>query len=155
MKSNSIKVYDKFSCLWVEMTINDPKEFKVYKDVHHENSTAPNAGFLWENPLPTFTGMLKYPKLQISVCWIPCRTSSRQRPLKRKSTVSAPERMSTGAATADIMYGQRILPLLFEAVSEGKYLIRGFTNRDIRHCIGRDNPDSAKVRGKSAWSSQS
>ena len=40
MKSNSIKMYDKFSCLRVEMTINDPKEFKVYKDVHHEDGTA-------------------------------------------------------------------------------------------------------------------
>lgn len=30
MKSNSIKMYDKFSCLRIEMTINDPKEFKVY-----------------------------------------------------------------------------------------------------------------------------
>jgi len=39
MKSNSIKVYDKFSCLRVEVTINDPKEFKVYKDVHHKDGT--------------------------------------------------------------------------------------------------------------------
>ena len=28
MKSNSIKIYDKFSCLRIEMTANDPKEFK-------------------------------------------------------------------------------------------------------------------------------
>lgn len=39
MKSNSIKMYDKFSCLRVEMTINDPREFKVYKDVHHQDRT--------------------------------------------------------------------------------------------------------------------
>ncbi|MDD3251674.1 MAG: hypothetical protein PHV18_03840 [Lachnospiraceae bacterium] len=39
MKSNSIKMYDKFSCLRVEMTINDPKEFKVYKDVKHRDGT--------------------------------------------------------------------------------------------------------------------
>ena len=37
MKSNSIKMYDKFSCLRIEMTINDPKEFKIYKDVNHRD----------------------------------------------------------------------------------------------------------------------
>ena len=40
MKSNSIKMYDKFSCLRVEMTINDPKEFKVYKEVHHRDGSS-------------------------------------------------------------------------------------------------------------------
>lgn len=39
MKSNSIKMYDKFSCLRIEMTVNDPREFKVYKDVHHRDGT--------------------------------------------------------------------------------------------------------------------
>ena len=33
------KMYDKFSCLRVEMTINDPREFKVYKDVRHQDGT--------------------------------------------------------------------------------------------------------------------
>lgn len=40
MKSNSIKMYDKFSCLRVEMTIYDSREFKVYKDVRHQDGTA-------------------------------------------------------------------------------------------------------------------
>lgn len=40
--------------------------------------------------------------------------------------------------------------LLFEAVSDGKYLIRGFTNREIRHSINRDNPDSARVKGQTS-----
>lgn len=40
MKSNSIKMYDKFSCLRIEMTINDPKEFKVLKEVQHRDETS-------------------------------------------------------------------------------------------------------------------
>lgn len=39
MKSNSIKMYDKFSCLRVEMTINDPHEFKSLKEDHHRDRT--------------------------------------------------------------------------------------------------------------------
>jgi hypothetical protein len=33
MKKNSIKMYDKYSVLRVETTINDPREFKVYKEI--------------------------------------------------------------------------------------------------------------------------
>jgi hypothetical protein len=36
MKSNSIKMYDKFSVLRVETTINDPREFKIYKETGAE-----------------------------------------------------------------------------------------------------------------------
>lgn len=32
-------MYDKCSCLRVEMTINDPKEFKNYKDVQHRDGS--------------------------------------------------------------------------------------------------------------------
>ncbi len=39
MTSNSIKMYDKFSCLRIEMTVNDPREFKIYKEVHHRDGT--------------------------------------------------------------------------------------------------------------------
>ena len=39
MKSNSIKMYDKCSVLRIEMTINDPREFKVYKKVHHKDGS--------------------------------------------------------------------------------------------------------------------
>lgn len=39
MKSNSIKLYNKFSYLRIEMTINAPGEFKVYRDVHHWDET--------------------------------------------------------------------------------------------------------------------
>ena len=30
-------MYDKFSCLRIEMTVNDPREFKIYKEVHHRD----------------------------------------------------------------------------------------------------------------------
>ncbi len=39
MKSNSIKMFDIFSCLRIEMTINASCEFKIYKDVHHRDDT--------------------------------------------------------------------------------------------------------------------
>jgi len=32
-------MYDKYSCLRVETTVNDPREFKVYRDVRHKDGT--------------------------------------------------------------------------------------------------------------------
>lgn len=40
MESNSIKMYDKFSCLRIEMSINDPKDFKVFKEVNHKDAAS-------------------------------------------------------------------------------------------------------------------
>lgn len=45
MKLNSIKIYDKFSYLRIEMIINDPKEFKVYKESITGMESHLNAGF--------------------------------------------------------------------------------------------------------------
>lgn len=38
--------------------------------------------------------------------------------------------------------------LLFETITDGKYLIRGFTNQDIRKRIHPKNADSPESRGK-------
>ena len=47
----------KFSSLRIEMTINDPRKFKVYKDVITLTVRHLNAGFPWASRSRTFTGM--------------------------------------------------------------------------------------------------
>ncbi|WP_373265142.1 hypothetical protein [Hungatella hathewayi] len=37
---------------------------------------------------------------------------------------------------------------LFETICDGRYLIRGFTNQEIRRSICRGNPDTSKERGR-------
>lgn len=39
LKSNSVKVYDKCSVLWIGTTINTPREFKVSGTVRHHDGT--------------------------------------------------------------------------------------------------------------------
>ena len=36
MKQNSIKMYDKWSILRIETTINQPREFKIYRNVERK-----------------------------------------------------------------------------------------------------------------------
>ena len=148
MKSNSIKVYDKFSCLRVEMTINDPKEFKVYKDVHHENGTTSKR---WVPMGKSIANLYRYAEISKAANKrlldsmqdiIPAKT------IEKEINSVCSRKNANGRSYSGYNVWSENTFLLFEAVSEGKYLIRGFMNRDIRHCIGRDNPDSAKVRGQ-------
>lgn len=142
-------MYDKFSCLRVEMTINDPKEFKVYKDVHHEDGTASKR---WVPMGKSIANLYRY--AEISKAANKRFLDSMQniipaKPLRRKSTVSAPKKVEGRSYSGYNVWSAETF-LLFEAVSDGKYLIRGFTNREIRHSMNRDNPDSARVKGQTS-----
>ena len=46
------------------------------------------------------------------------------------------------------MYGPLKPSDLFETICDGRYLIRGFTNRDIRQSLYKKGGESAKSRGK-------
>jgi hypothetical protein len=142
MKENSIKMYDKYSVLRVKTTINNPREFKVYKKSSNED---------------------KPPK------WIPMGKSISN--LYRYAEVSraANTRYLDAIALADlkgdcvteienickrIEKGNRVFtgfnPLsqetetLFRAVFYGGNHINGFTNASIRKTIFPDVPNNDK-----------
>lgn len=148
MKSNSIKVYDKFSCLRVEMTINDPKEFKVYKDVHHEDGTTSRR---WVPMGKSIANLYRYAEISKAANKrfldsmqnvIPTKTIE-----KEINSICSRKNVKGRTYSGYNVWSEDTF-LLFETISDGKYLIRGFTNREIRHSIGRAHPDSAKVKGQ-------
>ena len=150
MKSNSIKMYDKFSCLRVEMTINDPKEFKVYKDVHHEDGTASKR---WVPMGKSIANLYRYAEISKAANKrfldsmqniIPAKTIE-----KEINSICTRKKVEGRSYSGYNVWSAETF-LLFEAVSDGKYLIRGFTNREIRHSMNRDNPDSARVKGQTS-----
>lgn len=55
-------MYDKSNSLRIEVTINDPKDFKIYKEVESKDGTTTKNGFQWERVLPIFTDMQKSAK---------------------------------------------------------------------------------------------
>lgn len=59
---NQVKMYDKSNSLRIEVTINDPKDFKIYKEVESKDGTTKKNGFQWERVLPIFTDMQKSAK---------------------------------------------------------------------------------------------
>ena len=148
MKSNSIKMYDKFSCLRIEMTINDPKEFKVYKDVHHEDGTISRR---WVPMGKSISNLYRY--AEISKAANKRFLNSMQDIIPAKTIEREINRICSRKKVKERTYsGYNVwaedTTLLFETISDGKYLIRGFTNREIRHSIVKGDPDSAKVKGQ-------
>ena len=148
MKSNSIKMYDKFSCLRIEMTINDPKEFKVYKDVHHRDGTTSKR---WVPMGKSISNLYRYAEVSRaanarfldSMCNIIPAGSIE----KEINGICGKKAMGNRAYTGYNVWSVETFRL-FETISDGKYVIRGFTNREIRRSICTDNPDTARERGR-------
>lgn len=150
MKSNSIKMYDKFSCLRVEMTINDPKEFKVYKDVNHRDGTSSKK---WVPMGKSIANLYRY--AEISKAANKRFLDSMQNIIPQASIekeingVCGKKTVKGKVVTGYNVWSEETF-LLFETISDGKYLIRGFTNQDIRRALCRGNPDTPKERGRTS-----
>ena len=121
MKSNQVKMYDKSSVLRIETTINDPHDFKIYKD------TITKGGYhkkMWVPMGKSIANMYRY--AQVS------------------ATVIINNRRYSGF---NILKEETIQ--LFEILSNGSFLIKGFTNQDIRKKLyASEEQMSAKVRNR-------
>jgi hypothetical protein len=150
MKSNSIKMYDKFSCLRVEMTINDPKEFKVYKDVNHRDGTVSKE---WIPMGKSIANIYRYAEISKAAnrrFLNAMQNIIPQQSLEKEITGVCEKKTVRGKVVTGYNVWSAETFLLFESISDGKYLICGFTNRDIRQTLCRGNIDSPKERGRTS-----
>ncbi len=148
MKSNSIKMYDKFSCLRAEMTINDPREFKVYKDVHHQDGTVSKR---WVPMGKSISNLYRYAEVSKAANRrfldslqdiVPAGSIERE-----INEVCGKKTVRGKTITGYNVWSKETLQL-FETISDGKYLLRGFTNKDIRIILYPKIHAEKKVRGK-------
>jgi len=137
MKSNSVKMYDKFNCLRIEMTINDPREFKVYKKVHHKDGTS---SMRWSPMGKSISNLYRYAEISKSANMrylsalqgiIP------QQEIEREINEICTKKKSRGRNFTGFNVWEKGTFELFEELSNGDYLIRGFTNKDIRRALYR------------------
>ena len=148
MKSNSIKMYDKFSCLRIEMTVNAPKEFKIYKDVDHRDGTTSKR---WVPMGKSISNLYRYAEISKaanrrfldSLCnAIPIKS------IEKEISGICGKKVDRGRLYTGYNVWSPETFRLFETISDGRYLIRGFTNQEIRRSICVCNPDTAEERGK-------
>ena len=148
MKPNSIKMYDKFSCLRVEVTINDPREFKVYKDVHHRDGTTSKRWVPMGKPIANL-----YRYAEISKAANRRFLDSMQDIIPTKSIEKEIGKVCSrktvdGKTVTGFNVWEPDTFLLLETISQGKYLIKGFTNREIRTELFPQKTNGKKQSGK-------
>lgn len=135
MKSNSIKMYDKFNVLRVEMTINDPKEFKVYRNVHHRDGTR---SMRWCPMGKSISNLYRYSEISKAAN---ARYLSALANIIPKDALGkeiqgvCASKQFKGRHYSGFNVWKKDTFILFEELSNASYLIRGFTNKDIRRAI--------------------
>lgn len=146
MKSNSIKMYDKYSVLRIETTINDPHEFKIYKEVGEKKILR------WVSMGKSITNLYRYSQ----VC-----SSSNKRYLDalsmaefKQDSIAGIEKLCCHVKSKNRIYtGFNLLSpeteRIFHAVMDGKNHINGFTNSSVRKIIFPNAaPEDIKIRNK-------
>ena len=144
--TNSVKIYDKFNIvLRVETTINNPRDFRVFRPLENH----PDKILAWQ-------------KLRQGVADLHRRAEISQASNERylDSLADIDPTLSLGKLIEKISYpvidnGKRFRALrasdpadlaLFKAVTDGRFIINGFRNRDLQSMLFLKPPASEKEK---------
>jgi hypothetical protein len=146
MKKNSIKMYDKYSVLRVETTINDPREFKIFKKSESEENSAK-----WMPMGKSIANLYRYAEVS---------KAANQRYLDavaladlKGENVKELEKLCAKIKKDNRTYSgfnplSQETELLFNAVFSAGNHINGFTNASIRKAIFPNTIKDVKTRNK-------
>lgn len=146
--ANSIKMYDKSNCLRIETTINDPTIFKVYGTVHHRDGSTSKQ---WKPMGKSISNLYRYAEI--------AKGSNKRYidTLRNIIPVKSVQKEIQGICTRKTEKGKIFTGFnvwekdtlqLFCVISDGKYLLSGFTNKAIRQSIYPASYDDKKTRHK-------
>jgi len=150
LKSNSVKMYDKCSVLRIETTINDPHEFKVFGTVRHHDGTESSQ---WKPMGKSISNLYRYAEVS---------KACNQRFVDSMVDivpVKSVQKEIASVCTGKTVKGKRVpgfnvwspdVLRIMEAVSDGRYLINGFRNKDIGQVIFPDMKDVKKRSSKTS-----
>lgn len=150
VEENSIKMYDKQgSVLRIETTINNPRRFKVWRNCRRKGKRC----MAW---IPMRKGLADL-KRRVDICH-----AANQRYLSALSVVgrSSPIQRLLDPVSRRLVRDHRpyraLRPVsvadaeVFAAVMSGSFVLRGFTNRDVRLKLNpKDEPDAGTRRRES------
>ncbi len=150
MKSNSVKAYDKCSVLRIETTVNDPHEFRVFGTVRHRDGTESQQ---WKPMGKSISNLYRYAEvskacnqrfLDAMTDIVPVKSVQ-----KEIASVCSGKTVQGKRVTGFNVWSPDVLRIM-EAVSDGRYLINGFRNRDIGKTILPDMRDAKKRSSKTS-----
>ena len=143
-RSNQIKMYDKANSLRIEVTINDPKEFKILK--YDEDSGEIKK---WVPMGKSISNLYRYAEISKAIInrfinALPEFELSNIHLDDLKKISKAIEIKGRRYSCFNV-FDETTLQL-FKAISSGDFLINGFTNKDIRQLVY--SCDEERIRNK-------
>jgi hypothetical protein len=151
MKGNWLKLYDKFGLiLRVETVINQPGEFKIYRECQHRDGTRSWGWF----PMPKGVGNLHHYQRHAHACNARYLAAlahvNDPTPAERDlANLTEPKRQGSRNSTG-FNPARNSDQQLFAAVLAGDHLPQGFRNIDIRRNVVRSGKTHADHRRASA-----
>lgn len=153
MKSNQVKMYDKYSCLRIETTINSPKEFKVWKFKHDENTgEAIEGSGRWVSMGKSISNLYRYAEVSkatnmryINALPSPVDTVT---PVKEIESISCSIEVNNRHISGFNILNPETTKIL-EIIASGDYIVNGITNKNLRNRLFKDEDmNSIKIRNK-------
>lgn len=144
INSNHIKFYDKWNCLRIELTINNPYEFKVMGAVRHRDGTESRK---WKPMGKGLANLCRFAQVG---------RECDNRMIAAMNDISPHKSVieTIASASSRARDGERSVPgfnvwrnsdyLLFKTIGDGRYLVQGFCNRDIRDIVHPEIKDEKK-----------
>ena len=148
LNSDSIKMYDKCSVLRVETTINNPREFKVFGTVQHRDGTESDQ---WKPMGKSISNLYRYAEvskaanqrfLDAMVDIVPVKST-----LEEIGKISSSKTVAGRTVTAFNVWNPETV-VLMETICDGRFLIKGFRNKDIACVIFPNIKDAKKLSSK-------
>ena len=152
MKSNQVKMYDKYSCLRIETTINDPHEFKILKETEKivDNKIVKTKN--WTPMGKSIANLYRY--AEVSKATNLRYINALPLPVDNVTPVKEIENISRGIEVNNRhISGFNILnsetTKLLETIASGDYVVNGITNKNLRNRIFKNEDfDSTRIRNK-------
>ena len=143
MNSNQIKMYDKGNNLRIEVTINNPKDFKIVKEkeVINEDGTISKEK-KWVPMGKSIANLYRYVEISKSITkrYIEAlpQIDSEKLPLKEIEDISTKKEVNDRTYTGFNILNHETLRL-FQILASGEFIMNGFDNKRIRNRFYEDS----------------
>ena len=148
MKSNSIKMYDKYSIIRVEVTINNPREFKIYKEVTRKGEKVME----WVPMGKSIANLYRYAQVSLAANkrYIEALANAgfKQESIKEIEKVSSKIENSKNKPVSGFNLLSKETTDIFSAIISLGNFINGFNNESIRKVLFPKIVYDKKTRNK-------
>ena len=148
INNNQIKMYDKGNNLRIEVTINNPKDFKVLKTKENDETGEIVETKQWVPMGKSIANLYRYVEISKNIIkrYIKALPDINidEVPLKEIERISKRAEINNKVYSGINILNEQNLKI-FSEISKGEYLINGFTNKMIRKNIFENSEDKKTI----------